>query len=185
MEDVEDIRLVMQEADCLVSGARVEQVLDVMAAEISAVYQDANPIILSVMRGGIIVCAKLLERLQFPLELDYIHATRYQEGIEGGEQIEWRALPGLDVKGRDLLLVDDILDVGVTLKAILAAPELRDAKSVRTAVLLDKQHNRKIDPNFKADFTGMMVEDRYVFGYGMDYKGYLRNAPGIYAVKGL
>ncbi len=87
--------------------------------------------------------------------------------------------------GRSVLIVDDILDEGTTLAAIIDYCKAQGASEVLTAVLVDKEHNRKARPDLKCDFTGMTVEDRFLFGYGMDYKGYWRNAPGIYAVKGM
>lgn len=185
MQEITHIRQIMAEADCLVDEAAVEAAVDTVAEAITATLGESNPIVLCVMKGGLIFCSKLLERLQFPLELDYLHVTRYQNGVHGTDDIEWRARPSTDVSGRSVLLVDDILDVGSTLKSILDSPELAVAEGVYTAVLMEKAHDRKADPDFKADFTGLVVEDRYLFGYGMDYKGYLRNAPGIYAVKGL
>jgi hypoxanthine phosphoribosyltransferase len=86
--------------------------------------------------------------------------------------------------GRTVLIIDDIFDEGYTLEAVINACKAQGAKEVLTAVLIDKEHDRKA-PGMSVDFTGLKVEDRYVFGYGMDYRGYWRNAPGIYAVKGL
>jgi hypoxanthine phosphoribosyltransferase len=102
--------------------------------------------------------------------------------MSGGE-LHWKALPQLALLDRTVLVVDDILDEGHTLQAILNAIKAQGAEQVYTAVLLDKQHERKANPDYKPDFVGLTIPDRYVFGYGMDYKEYWRNAPGIYAVK--
>lgn len=83
-----------------------------------------------------------------------------------------------------MLIIDDILDEGHTLAAIVEYCRDAGAENVYTAVLLDKQHDRKAYPGMRADFTGLDVEDRYIFGYGLDYKGYWRNAAGIFALKG-
>ncbi|HGN3348776.1 TPA: phosphoribosyltransferase family protein [Pseudomonas aeruginosa] len=90
-----------------------------------------------------------------------------------------------DFIDRDVLIIDDILDEGHTLSAIIDFCKHAGARAVHTAVLVDKEHERKARPDLKASFTGLYCADRYVFGYGMDYKGYWRNAAGIFAVKGL
>ena len=185
MQEVEHIRTIRETADCLKSEAEVELIIDQVANSLRHQYENKNPLFLCIMRGGMIFLSKLLERLQFPLEVDYIHVTRYQDGTSGTDHIEWKARPTTAVAGRSIIVVDDILDEGATLKAVLQDPMWEAADEVKTAVLIDKQHDRKVDPSFKADFTGMTIEDRYLFCYGMDYKGYLRNAPGIFAVKGL
>jgi len=125
-----------------------------------------------------------MSRLQFPLEVDYIHATRYRE-TTSGDELEWRARPQKDFRGRVLIVIDDILDEGVTLAAILKYFRAEGAADVLSAVLVDKTHTRKFEQSVPADYCGLAVEDRYVFGCGMDYKGYWRNLPAIYAVRGL
>jgi len=173
---------VLNEADCLFNQADVECAFDSMAIAIEYDYKDKNPIIMCVLTGAIIPMGHLLTRIKFPLQIDYIHATRYENGIAGGN-IKWISEPILEIKNRNILLVDDILDEGKTLQEIIRYCVQKQAKSIKTAVLINKLHDRK--ENIKADYVGLNVEDRYLFGYGMDYKSYLRNAPGIYAVKGL
>ncbi|OUS25613.1 hypoxanthine-guanine phosphoribosyltransferase [Gammaproteobacteria bacterium 45_16_T64] len=178
----EEIDRIWKEADCLLSKDQVERAIDELAGKVEARLEKSNPIILSVMKGGLVFTSKLMMRLSFPVELDYIHVTRYGFGLTGNE-LQWKVTPQDGLEGRTVLIVDDILDEGQTLAAIVAACEAQGAGEVLSAVLVDKKHDRKADPTFKADFTGMEVEDRFIFGYGMDYKGYLRNAAGIYAVK--
>ncbi len=176
------IQQVRAEADCLFTAEQVNVVLNNMAEKISAKHHDNNPLVLCVMNGGLIVTGELLLRLDFPLEQDYLHATRYRGETQGGE-LKWLAKPGNSLKDRHVLVIDDILDEGHTLAAIVAYCQQAGARSVETVVLVEKRHNRK--QGIKADYIGLEVEDRYLFGYGMDYKGYLRNAAGIYAVKGM
>lgn len=183
MERAEALRI-LEEADCLADRQTVEAVINRMAGEITAQIGKLNPLVLCVMNGGLIVCGQLLTRLAFPLEVSYLHATRYGRETSGGE-LEWKASMQVDIVGRTVLLVDDIIDEGVTLKALKEYCLKRDAHSVLTAVLVDKQHDRKVLPDYRADFTGLEIPDRFVFGYGLDYDGCWRNAPGIYAVKGL
>ncbi len=168
-------------AECLYSTAQVEEALESMAMAISARLAHANPILMCVMNGGLIPMGKLLTRLDFRLQADYLHATRYRDQTTGGE-LSWKARPHLEIKDRTLLIVDDILDEGLTLQEIVNYCTTAGAREVLTAVLVEKLHARKYGLK-RADFVGLQVPDRYVFGYGMDYKGFLRNAPGIFAVK--
>ncbi|MCX7097142.1 MAG: hypoxanthine-guanine phosphoribosyltransferase [Methylococcales bacterium] len=173
-----EIKHVQATADLLHSEQEVEAALDAMAAQINILLADRNPLILCVMNGGIIVAGKLISRLTMPLNIDAINASRYQNQTSGGT-IEWVLKPSASLKGRTVLIIDDILDEGITLAAIHDYCLAEGASSVYSAVLADKMlgHNKPIH----ADFVGLEVENRYLFGYGMDYKGYLRNAAGIYA----
>ena len=167
-------------ADRLYSESDVEAALSCMAAEITVKLKESNPLVLCVMTGGIVAAGKLLTQLHFPLQLDYLHATRYRGATEGGA-LHWLARPVTPLQGRVVLVVDDILDEGWTLAAILEECKAQGASAVHSAVLVDKKRERK--NGLRADFAGLEVADRYVFGYGMDYHTYLRNAPGIFAVK--
>lgn len=175
------IRDVLAKSTCIYSKIEVEAALDKMAAEISYRLSHENPIFLCVVVGGIVPMGNLLPRLDFPLEVDYIHATRYQRKING-EELQWKVVPESSLKNRTVLIVDDILDGGVTLSAITSYCREKGARSVLTAVLVDKLNARLSNGLATADFSGLHVDNHYVFGYGMDYKGYLRNAPGIYMV---
>lgn len=175
------IRDVLAKSTCIYSKIEVEAALDKMADEISHRLSHENPIFLCVVVGGIVPMGNLLPRLDFPLEVDYIHATRYQRKING-EELQWKVVPESSLKNRTVLIVDDILDGGVTLSAIVNYCQEKGARSVLTAVLVDKLNARLPNGLATADFSGLHVDNHYVFGYGMDYKGYLRNAPGIYMV---
>jgi len=175
---------VIADADCLATEQEVSAAFDRMASEVTSQLQDALPVVYCVMNGGLFTTSELVKRLHFPLEMDYLHATRYRREIKGGD-LHWRVDPEVSMKGRSVLIVDDILDEGATLAAILEHCRQEGAKQVLCAVLVDKKHDRKAVKGFKADFTGLEVEDRYLFGCGMDYQGYLRNLPAIYAPKGL
>ncbi len=180
---IAEVEQVEREADGLYQLAQVDMALANMAAELSARVAADNPLILALLTGGIVAVGQLLTRLHFPLQLDYIHATRYQEQTQGGH-LQWRALPKTPVQGRCVVLVDDILDEGHTLDTVRHWCLEQGAERVLTVVLVDKPSPRR-KAGVTADIVGLTVPDRYVFGYGMDYKGYLRNAAGIYAVKGL
>lgn len=175
------LRQIRDEAVMLHAPEAVTAALDRMAVEITAVLDGTLPIVLCVLNGGIIPTGHLLTRLAFPLESDYLHATRYRGKTTGDLEIAWLCKPHLSLQGRTVLLVDDILDEGHTLKAISEYCRDSGAARVYTAVLVEKHHDRRV-AGMIADFVGLAVEDRYVFGCGMDYKGYLRNLNGIFTL---
>lgn len=173
---------VLQQADCLYGQAEVDTALAAMAAAITRRLEGTDPLLVCLMNGGLVPFGRLLTQLQFPLQVDYIHATRYGQRLKGGD-LDWIAGPFKSPRDRTILLIDDILDEGATLAAIDHYYRREGAREVLTAVLVEKERSRSVP--IQANFVGLKVPDRYVFGYGMDYKGYLRNAPGIYAVAGL
>jgi hypoxanthine phosphoribosyltransferase len=182
--NIEKANKVLADADLLVTINEVEGAIKRMAQEITTQLKESCPVLLCVMNGGLIFTGQLLTQLTFPLEVDYVHATRYGHEING-TKLNWTVRPQLDLKGRTILLLDDILDEGVTLAAIADYCRQQGASEIYMAVLVEKLHLRKVTPGTKADFTGIEVGDRFLFGYGLDYKGFWRNAPGIYAIKGL
>jgi len=177
------VQNVLNKADVLYTEKEVYLAIDDMAATINQRLQNTQPICLCVMVGGLIPSGQLIPRLTMPLEIDYIHATRYRGDTQGNE-LAWRKYPTLDLKDRTVLIIDDILDEGLTLQAIVEYCEQQGAKSVLTAVLVEKELEKRKGLQ-QADFIGLTVPDRYVFGFGMDYREQLRHAPGIYAVNGL
>ena len=177
--DATEARRAFAAAELIYDTAAVEQALDRMAQAIDQRLPERDPLVLVVMNGGLIPAGLLLPRLHFPLQLDYIHATRYRKRTFGDE-LHWKKAPDEALEGRTLLVIDDILDEGYTLEAILEHCRRAGAREVLSAVLIEKAHDR--GNGLHADFTGLVAPDRYLFGYGMDYKGYWRNAPGIYAI---
>jgi hypoxanthine phosphoribosyltransferase len=169
---------VFEQADLVHSADAVEAALDAMGVAITSKLSGTNPLLVCILTGGVVPFGKLLPRLQFPLTIDYVHATRYGDKLHGG-QLHWISGPHQDPKDRTVLLVDDILDEGTTLAGIEERYRGDGARVVYKAVLVTKDRQRPNEVHI--DFPGLTVPDRYVFGYGMDYKGYLRNAPGIYA----
>lgn len=177
----EDFSAIQARADRLAGRAEVEAALDRMAGEISRDLGGRDPLVLSVMLGGLMPTAWLLQRLAFPLQLDYVHASRYRGGTKGGASIDWIARPRTPLAGRTVLVVDDILDEGHTLAAILEDCRRQGAAQVRSAVLVEKLHGRRV-PGLRADYTGLHIEDRYLFGCGMDYHEHHRQHAAIYAL---
>ncbi len=175
----DEAQSVLSRADLLYSPEEVDRALDQLSLELTERLSNSNPLVLCVMQGGLIPAGMLLPRLDFPLQQDYIHASRYAGGTRGGT-LNWVVKPSVPLQDKVILLIDDIHDEGLTLDAITRDCMAGGAREVCSAVLVNKVHDRK--GGLSADFSGLDVEDRYVFGYGMDYKSYLRNAPGIYAV---
>ena len=171
---------VLENADLVWSAADVDAAYTKLAREISDVLGSSSPLVIPVMMGGMVPASKIVTQLEFPVEIDYVHATRYRGDVRG-RTLEWIAHPSSDFKGRNVLVVDDILDEGITLAAIMEHCRELGARELYCAVLVDKQIGRPRAFD-RADFTGLEVDDRYVFGCGMDYRGYFRNLPGIYAL---
>jgi hypoxanthine phosphoribosyltransferase len=161
-------------------AATVSDAIARLAREITTRLADSFPLVLCVMRGGVIFTGQLLPQLRFPLELDYVEVTRYGVATRGGE-LSWRMAPGQAVTGRAVLVLDDILDEGHTLAAIREKLVALGANRVFIAVLSEKDTGQP--KPVKADFTGVKLPNRYVFGCGMDVKGAWRNLPEIYALK--
>lgn len=177
---VDELNTLLARCDVLVSAEQMQSVYDRLATEITQALSQRLPIVLAVMNGGLIVSGQLLSRLSFPLEVGYLHATRYRGATTGGA-LKWLAQPDMALTGRDVLIIDDILDEGLTLKAIRDWCHDAGAQKVWIAVATDKQHDRKM-PGLTADFVGLPIVDRYIFGEGLDYHGFFRNVSGIYAL---
>lgn len=164
-------------AECLVTPTEIEAALDRMAGVLTGCLAGKDPLVLCVMTGGVILTGLLLPRLNFQLHVDYIHASRYRGATSGGE-IAWRYRPSEAIRGEHVLVLDDVLDEGVTLDQVVRACHEDGASSVLSAVLIEKRRPHQCE----ADVVGVQVPDRYLYGYGLDYKNYFRNAQGIFAV---
>ena len=175
----QEIIRVRHEAERVHDAQAMQDVFDSLAKQISASLADRNPVLLPVMMGGLYLCGQLMQRLDFPLEVDYLHASRYRDSLEGN-QLVWPVRPSNKIAGRSVLIIDDILDQGVTLAGIIESVKLAGAAELESVVMTRKLCKRQQD--VEVEFIGVDVPDRYVFGCGMDYKGYWRNLPGIYAV---
>ena len=178
-DDAEDIRSARERADCLVTGAAVDHAVDQLAVRLAIRLDGSHPIVMCVMNGGLILTAELLLRLHFPLEVSYVHATRYNNATRGGS-LTWLVGPGREVAGRTVLLVDDVLDMGHTLSAVVARLQELNAKQIVTTVLVDKDVVRSAP--VRVDEAALRCPNRYLFGHGMDYRGHWRNLAGIYAL---
>jgi hypoxanthine phosphoribosyltransferase len=171
----------LEDSDPVASAQEVEAAIARLAQEISEKLREAYPVVLTVMGGAVVFAGQLLPRLRFPLDFDYVHVTRYGAATEGA-RIEWRVAPPAGVQGRAVLALDDILDGGHTLAAVREKVLALGAASFQCAVLVEKRLARA--KPIRADFVGLRIPDRFVFGCGMDAQGLWRNLPEIRAMKG-
>lgn len=181
MPEAKEAWAFLENSELVSSAAEVEDAIVRVAGEVLKQFADRYPLVLVVMGGAVVFAGQLLPRLRMPLDLDYIHASRYGDATRGGE-IRWRVEPPEGVRGRSILVIDDILDGGQTMAAIRERLLALGAKSFSCAVLVEKAL-KKAKP-IKADFVGLTIPDRFVFGCGMDAKGFWRNLPEIRAMKG-
>jgi hypoxanthine phosphoribosyltransferase len=171
----------LEDSDPVASAQEVEAAIARLSAEISVKLDKAFPVVLVVMGGAVVFAGQLLPRLRFPIDFDYVHVTRYGAATEGS-QVEWRVAPPAGVRGRAVLALDDILDGGHTLAAVREKVLALGAASFQCAVLVEKRLARP--KPIRADFVGLEIPDRFVFGCGMDAQGLWRNLPEIRAMKG-
>ena len=169
-------------ADLLFDRAALQGVIADMGRRIDAALDGERAVFLTVMNGALVFGGHLALAIRTDLEFDYVHATRYR-GATSGSDLHWLREPAVSLVDRVVLLVDDILDEGHTLKAVREDCYRRGAKRVLIASLCTKRHDRLVD-GIASDFNGVELPDRYVFGYGLDYYEQGRNLPAIYALKG-
>jgi len=175
-----ELQQVLQRAELVFDTACIDSAIDKLAQRLTERLGDEAPLVLCVMQGGLMFTGKIMPLLPLDAEFDYIHATRYRNTTTG-DALEWLSYPHKKLENRTVLILDDILDEGYTLAAIEQYCRLQGAKDVISAVLLQKKHDR-LKPGMLCDFVALEVDDRYVFGYGMDYKGQLRQLNKIYAI---
>lgn len=182
MQNYLQAQQVLNDAQLIFTAEQVQQAIIQLAEKINARFSDVSEpvIVLPVMNGGLILSGQLITRFNFPLLIDYCHATRYRDETTGS-QLQWIVKPQNNLAGRTILIIDDIFDEGYTLKSVTEFCQTENAQQVLSAVLLEKNHPRKT-ADLKSDFIGLQVEDRYVFGFGMDFKGFHRQLDAIYAV---
>lgn len=180
MPDSKQAWTFLEDSDLIASAAEVQAAIERIAADIQRRLAQAYPLVLAVMGGAVVFAGQILPKLRFPLDFDYIHASRYGAETRGAG-VQWRVSPPQEVRGRSVLVLDDILDGGDTMAAIRDRLLELGAKDFQCAVLVEKvlQRTKPIG----ADFVGLKIQDRFVFGCGMDAKGFWRNLPEIRAMR--
>jgi hypoxanthine phosphoribosyltransferase len=177
---VAEARQVLGSARQIYTKAQIESAMDRLAGQLSERLSGKHPLVLCVMQGGLMFTAGMLPRLNLMTELDYIHASRYRNRTSGHE-LDWLAYPKTPLKDRTVLILDDIFDKGHTLAALENYCRQQGASEVVSAVLLFKHCNQQTLET-RCEYAALDVEDRYIFGYGMDYKGQLRQLDCIYTI---
>jgi len=176
-----DPRDILKNSTLIADQREVAKAVDRLAEAVNAYYGDREIILLIVMTGAVMPAAWLASKLKMPIQMDFVHATRYAGQTEGGE-IEFRVPPRLNLEGHDVLIIDDIYDIGLTLQMIEGYCESRGARSVNSAVLVRKVHDRETTGRLP-EFIGMEVEDKYIFGCGMDIYEHWRHLDEIRALE--
>ena len=180
--DLEDAVEARQNSHEIVSETDIVGALDCMASDVTLMLSDQNPLILAVMRGGAFTAVELCHRFDFPYDFDFIHATRYGNALTGGD-LDWKVLPSSDFQNRTVLVVDDVLDKGITLKEIHVELARCSVSKIYFCVLVKKKLKSSVE-RIHVNFVGVEVEDGYIFGCGLDYKGYWRGLKALYALDG-
>lgn len=160
----------------LITRSEIASRLRVMAQEIHRDFAESELVVVSLLNGTVMFLADLVRHLPLPLRLDFIGVSSYRANTESGDLVFTKDLR-LDVRGRDVLLVDDILDTGNTMKRVLEKLAVLGPKRVRICVLLDKP-SRRIQP-IQADYIGFEIPDVFVIGYGLDFAERYRNLPFV------
>jgi len=180
MPDLQQAWAFLEKSDQVAGAEEVQAAVRRVAAEIEQRLSTAYPLVLAVMGGAVIFAGQVLPLLRFPLDFDYIHASRYGAATRGAG-VDWKVTPPDLARGRTVLVLDDILDHGETMSVIRERLLALGAKEFYCAVLVEKMLGK--DKPIAADFVGLRIPDRFVFGCGMDAKGYWRNLPEIRAMK--
>lgn len=152
-----------------------------LATEITREYKNLNPILISVLKGSVIFFSDLIRRLDFGIELDFIRLASYGPHTKTSGEVNIIYDVTLDIEGRHVLLVEDIIDTGLTVKKALDHLNKRGPASIKLCVLIDKPWQR-LTP-VEAAYTGFTAPDRFLVGYGLDYAEHYRNLPEIYALE--
>ncbi|HSW72990.1 MAG TPA: hypoxanthine phosphoribosyltransferase [Chlamydiales bacterium] len=167
--------------DLLIQPGAIEEKVQEVAIELNREYQGKKLTVLAVMKGGIFLASDLMRHLTMPFTLECIKASSYgQNGTTRGE-LTITGLDKIDLTGKDVLVIDDIFDSGHTMSGIVSKLAARNPNSVKTIVLVMKDVARSV--NYRPDYTLFTIPNRFVVGYGLDYKEYFRGLPGVYAFK--
>ncbi|AEA01264.1 MULTISPECIES: hypoxanthine phosphoribosyltransferase [Aerococcus] len=167
--------------EILIPQAELLERIEELAKDIAKEYQDKNPLLVCVLKGGMPFMADLMKQMDILLEIDFMDVSSYGDAFESSGEVKIIKDLSVPAKGRHILFVEDIVDTGRTLTYLYKVLKSRQAASIKTVSLLDKPSRRKKD--FQADWIGFEIPDKFVVGYGLDYKGQLRNYPNIAVLK--
>jgi hypoxanthine phosphoribosyltransferase len=176
---MDTIQALISKSSVIYSEIEIKIVIQNIADQVNQTIKTDDLYVLCVMNGALIFAGQLLPRLEKNIQYNYIHATRYASSLTGGP-IHWLVKPPIDIEGKTVLILDDILDEGITLREIAATCLAMKAKAIFTAVLFDKEIVK--EKSYLPNFIGLKVPNRFVFGYGLDCKGLGRNLPHLYAL---
>jgi len=176
-----ELRDILNRSRILVTAEQIAATIHDLAKVLDKRFDGQVPVVICIMNGGLMLTAQLMSRVKIHACLDYLQTSRYRGNTRGGE-LTWRIEPSQPLSGKAVVLIDDIFDEGHTLAAITEYCKTKGASEVYSVVLLDKQHNRKIQ-GFRPDLVGLEIEDEYVVGFGMDYKDHFRHLPAIYSIQ--
>lgn len=180
MLEVEESRALLAKAELVFDEVCCEVKLKELATRVTEKLSDEFPLIVALMNGAAVFAGKLLPLLNFPLQFESIQVSRYRNELKGSN-LEWQYPPQGDlIKSRTVLLLDDVLDEGHTLLAVRKKILSLGAKACYSAVFVEKILN--VAKPISADFVALQAPNCYLFGYGMDVKGYWRNLPAVYAL---
>ena len=176
---MDTIQALIRKSSVIYSEIEIKTVIQNIADQVNQTIKTDDLYVLCVMNGALIFAGQLLPRLEKNIQYSYIHATRYAASLTGGP-IHWLVKPSKDIEGKTVLILDDILDEGITIREIVTTCEAMKAKAIYTAVLFDKDIVK--EKSYIPNFIGLKVPNRFVFGYGLDCKGLGRNLPHLYAL---
>ena len=165
----------------LISKEEIEKKVEELADRINRDYQGKEVILIGVLKGAFVFLADLMRKLKIPVKVDFIWTSSYGTSMESSGEVRFISGPTLDVKGKDILVVEDIIDTGLSLKSIVEKLKDMGASSVKTCVLLDKKERRKVE--FEADYVGFTIPDKFVVGYGLDFSEKHRELEGVWCLE--
>lgn len=165
----------------LYSEEEIQNTIAKLADQLSAEYKDKDPLILCVLTGAVLFTVDLIEKMDIMAQMDFIDVSTYFGGTATTGELKLIHDMTKDVKGRNVLITEDIVDSGRTLQYLVNLLKKRGAKSVKTVSLLNKPEGREFDVN--VEYYGFKVPNEFLVGYGLDYKGYYRNLPYVGILK--
>ncbi|HXY74440.1 MAG TPA: hypoxanthine phosphoribosyltransferase [Dehalococcoidales bacterium] len=164
-----------------ISKRRINSIVNRLASEITSDYSDKKPLVIGVLKGSFVFLSDLVRKLDFPLELDFIRVASYGNSTKTSHEVSMLLAPGIPIKGRHVLLVEDIIDSGFSVDFVARLLKKQEPASLKICALLDKPSRREV--NTVIDYIGMEVPDKFIVGYGLDCAEQFRNLPDICVIK--